>query len=129
MARPISEKALTDATSAGAGEELSPGGRITFSLFVVGTNLDTGSDTLDVRLEASMDGENWSPMGASVSASDFEAVSGSEPAAYTSIHGYAARYVRPSITSFNDSANGDLTVTAYVGASSNPSTTHDYREA
>lgn len=133
MSRPVKEKSVDAATATGAGGEMNPGGRITLSLFVaVGGTLDTSNDTLDVQLEVSMDGNNWTPLRdesgsqiGSVSASDFS----SDQAAYVTVHGVAAQYVRANLTGYADSANGDLgSVDAYVSASSNPNSAYDYRE-
>lgn len=131
MSRPIKEKSLADATGDGtAGSQLETGGRITISLFVVGKNLDTSNDTLDVALDGSMDGSNWVEMNApTVETADFTDVGGNgDFAAMVTIHGAAVQYVRARIVNFTDNANSDLAVDAWVGASANSPTAKDYRE-
>lgn len=136
MGRPTQEKSLDGVSSATAGSGLTTGGRITVSLFVVANNGDTGSDTLDVQLEVSMDGTNWTPLrdetgtqiGQLTIAEFADPDSNSDPAAFLTVHGVAGRHVRARVTSFTDSAGGDLTVDAWVSTTSNTPTSKDYRE-
>ena len=128
MSRPVQELSLDGATATGAGGTLETGGRISHSLFVV---TDSDPSTLDVRIEGSMDGENWAPLrkGGSdrgvVSASEFEDAEGDgNYAALAAVHGVAVRYTRARITDYGTAGNVD----AWVGASSNSKTSYDYRE-
>lgn len=138
MARPIQQRSLDGATSATAGAQVETGGRITASLFVVAENLDPANDTLEVELNASMDGNNWDGVsrlqtaegeGSNLIASDFTNKDGDGAhAAFVSVHGVAARYLRADIAEYTDSSAGDLSVTAWVGVTSNSKTPKDYRE-
>lgn len=135
MARPLQEKSHDGATGTGAGSAFQTGGRATVCLFVVAANLDDANDTLDVQIEVSQDGTNWTPLRdetgtqvGNVSVSEFSDPDGDgDFAAYVTVHGVAADRVRARITSFADAANGDLAVDTYVGATDNSATSHSFR--
>lgn len=128
MARPLQEKSLSGATSTGAGSQIETGGRITLSLFAA---TDTNPGTLDVELEVSMDGTNWTSFTTpgdsqelEVTTSEFSDPSGNgNYAAFSTAHGIAARYVRARITGYSSAGNVDV----WVGATSNAESTMDYR--
>lgn len=128
MPRPIKEKSLENATATGAGTPLEIAGRITVSLFVV---TDVDPTTLDVELEVSMDGTNFSSYqdaggnqeGAVVTA-DFDDPDGNgEYAAFVTVHGLAAQYVRPRITGYGTAGNVDV----WVSATGKQGSGYDYR--
>lgn len=132
MARPVKEQSLAGATSAGAppeGVHLGTGGRVTVALFVV-TDVDPG--TLDVQLEVSLDGVNYSPLfdapgnkEGAVTAADFVDNEGNgEYVAYSHIHGIAADYIRPRIANYGTAGNVDV----WVAASNNPRSAKNFRE-
>ncbi|MFB6284585.1 MAG: hypothetical protein ABEK59_11780 [Halobacteria archaeon] len=137
MARPIREKSVSGASSTATGNRVGTGGRITVSLYVVAKNLDTVNDTLDVQLEASQDdGANWAKLRdkdgnqiGNVTVSEFDDPDGGgDYAAFVTIHGVAADFIRANITSFTDSSGSDLTVDAWVSATDNSGTSHNYRK-
>jgi hypothetical protein len=129
MGRPIKEKSLDGATSTGAGDTVEAGGKITLGLFVT---TDSSPTTLDVEAEVSYDGTNWTPFSDAagnqelvLSASDFTQSGGSgNYSAFVSAHGVAAPYVRARITGYSSGGN----VTAWIGATSNPQTSYDFRD-
>jgi hypothetical protein len=121
MSRPIRAQTLSGATSPGTGEKVETKGHNSLGLFVVADSLDTGSDTLEVRLEVQV-ADEWSPVRdssgtivVSLSASDFEDPDGNGTfAAFEYAHGVPAEFARANATSLSDSAGGDLSVDAYV---------------
>lgn len=127
MARPVMEQSLSGQAATGDGSQLETGGRVTVSLFA---STDVDPTTLDMRLEVSMDGQNWTALrkgGSAVgllTAAEFEDPEGDGNfAAYVTVHGVAARYIRAAITAYDAAGNAD----AYVAATSNPNTAYDYR--
>lgn len=108
MARPINELTLAGATSTQDGEEYGSKGHDNITLFVVASNLDTANDSLTVELQHSARGEHWESLG-SLSESDF-----TDGVASIQVSDVATEYLRGSVTSFDDAANDDLSVDAYV---------------
>lgn len=135
MTRPVKEDSISGATSATAGSKLETAGRFTVSMWVVANSGDTANDTVDVDLEVSMDGTNWTKprdedgnIVGQLTAADLEDPDGNgNSAGLIKVHGLAAQYVRPRITTLADSANGDLSVDVVVAATSPSQTSYDYR--
>jgi len=127
MARPFQEQSLDSAASTGPGSAYGSKGHNTLGLYVIARNLDPTNDDLTVRLEAGIeDGITESGEFATIresggteecilNASDFTDISGDGTyAAFLYVHAVPAPRMRANITTFNDAANGDLSVDAYV---------------
>lgn len=112
-----SRTTLLDGVSAdteSSTEALDGAGRLTL---VVSTPaaLDTaGGDTLTVTLEGTIDGTDWVALsGASIAETDLAQLGGSGRfAAYVTVTDTPLSAVRADLTSYNDAAGSDLTVTA-----------------
>jgi hypothetical protein len=134
MSRPIQKKSIEGATSTRLGSQVETGGRVSFSLYVIAREYSKESDSVEVRLEGSMESENWTPLrqiGDMVTVSDSELTDpgGSGTfAGIATVHGQPVRYIRANVVSFTDSAGDDLEVDVWVGASANNQTARDYRE-
>lgn len=107
MARPINDQVLQNVTTTGASEPRFSKGHRSHSLFVVAN--ESVSGTIEVALEISPDGENWSTMttldgSVEISAGDFD----STGVAMLGSGGCAAELLRANIKSNSD--NVDLSV-------------------
>lgn len=136
MSRPIRKKSHDAVSSAGAGEVHETKAHNSLGIFVVARNLDTGNDTLDVRVEASPTntGSEWATIDTkqggggskttrlSVDVNDFEDTDGDGTyVAFLYAHGVPVEYVRANITTFTDAAGSDLEVDSYIVAANNTS--------
>lgn len=112
-------------TSAGAGDSQQSRQHTTIGLWVEATNLDSASDTLEVRVEASPDDTHYAPIDSaapavtdalSYTAGDLtqSAADNSVYVGYKVLNNVSVEYVRSNITSFTDDAGGDLEVTTYI---------------
>lgn len=124
-------RSVDSATSTVEGSTFESRGHNSVGLFVIAKNLDTGSDTLEVVLDAVHTDENTSsektgpvrrndggPGGTTrigVNESDFADPDGNDTyAAFAYAHGVPAEHFAARVSSFTDSANGDLEVTAWL---------------
>jgi len=140
MSRPFRAKSHDAVSSTGSGESHETKGHNSLGLFVVARNLDTGTDTLNVRVEASPTnlGDEWATIDTvqgggttttrlTVDTNDFEDTDGDGTyVAYIYAHGVSVEYVRANITSFTDSAGSDLEVDTYIMGANNGGTGHAY---
>lgn len=121
MSRPIRGTTLSGATSAKAGDSVNLNGHNSVGLVVEADNLDTGSDTLSVQVEARV-GDEWAVLrddsgttALTISTSEMDdPESNGNYAGFVFIHGVPVNEVRARITSFTDSAGSDLKVDAYI---------------
>lgn len=141
MSRPVRAKSHDAVSSASAGETFETKGHTAIGLFVVARNLDTGSDTLDVRVEASPTGSGgeWTTIDSkkggggskttrlSLGANDFEDTDGDGTyVAFLFAAGIPAQYVRANITTFTDASGSDLEADSYIMLAGNGGTGHGY---
>lgn len=124
MAKHRRVDSIQGATGAETGRSEKTRGHQAIGLFVVAENLDATNDTLEVEVTFSPDDEHFAQLtrrqtsedALMLTAEDFEeSPDGSgEYAAFIAHHNVPAEYVRAEITSFTDSADGNLSVDAYV---------------
>lgn len=130
MSRPLRKQSHSGATSAAAGEAFQTKAHHHIGLFAVAANLDTANDTLDVRVEASPDRDEWATIDTkqsgvketrlSLSVGDFEDVDGDGTfTAFIYASDVPVEHIRANITSFSDAASGDLSVDTYLTAAGN----------
>lgn len=127
MANPRNLKSLAGTSSTGAGDHIRLNGHYHITLMVVAPNLDTANDTLEVAIEGSADAVHWTNLGEAtthkqVTTSDFTEDpdnAGVYTASVTATGAYH-EFMRARVTSLTDSANGDLSVDAWVMAAGNP---------
>jgi len=135
VSRPIIQKSIDGASADTQGEGFAAKGHTSHGLFVVANGLDTGTDTLEVRLEMEGPKGEWSPVRdkdgtlvGTLSVSDFTDADGDGTTynAMLYIHNVPAPRIRANITSFTDSSGSNLSVDAYVLAANNAGTGHGF---
>ena len=126
MSQPITKKSVDAATATTTGADTLSLGHYHLTLFVVAENLDSANDALTVALEGSPDRTHWSGVDEAtadkkITESDFSE-DPDNAGVYTASITITAAYhehIRARVTEFTDSANGDLSVDAWVMAAGN----------
>jgi len=121
MSRPIKNPQFTGATSTGKGSPVRQKGHNSLGLFVATSNLDTANDTVEVRVEVSPNGDDWSEIReqgndrAVIKTGDLDENGNGA----VKIHGAPFEWFRARIVTLDDAANSDLTVDAWIFAGNN----------
>lgn len=126
MSQPITKKSVDAATATTVGADTRSLGHYHLTLFVIARNLDSANDTLTVQLEGSPDQQYWTGVDEAVAdkkitESDFTEDpdnAGTYTASITMTAAYH-EHIRAHVSAFTDSANGDLSVDAWVMAAGN----------
>lgn len=132
MARPFSQKVLSDVTSATDSTPVSTSGHNSIGMLLHLKNVDNSNDTVDASLEVSPDdaATAWATPRdlAGNSASTTVSDSNENDAVCLFVHGIPAAEARISITSISDAAGSDLAVDGWLLFANNTGRGYSNRE-